>query len=143
MWPGVNIFRPAQGGHAVYVDGLSAGSGQELHNTCYITQSPEFGPLKRFLTSAVKQLQRAFDDMPVPSRQPPSTDTPLLGSVRAGVDYNDLSDEDTVTADSPADSTHADTGATTSLPPVAPVVDIPARRLFLILASPAPDCCPA
>ena len=46
-------------------------------------------------------LQRVFNDMPVPSRQPPSTDTPLLESIRADIDYDDLSDEDTATADSP------------------------------------------
>ena len=67
--------------------------------------------------------------MPVPSRQPPSTYTPLLESIRADIDYDDLSHEDTATADSPADSSHAATGATTSLPPVAPVIDIPASRL--------------
>ena len=148
---------------------LARRSGQELHNTYIITQSPEFGPLRRFFASAVTQLQRVFDDMLVPSRQPPSTDTPLLESIRADVDYDDRSDEDTASADSPADNSHAATGATTTLPPVAPVIDQPTRRLtpanqsfcffeagalgtarhdalldrqFRISASPAPDCYP-
>ena len=77
---------------------LARQSGQELHNTYYFTRSPEFFPLRRFV-AAVIQLQRAFNDIPVPSRQPPSTDTPLLESIRADIDYNDLSDEDTATAD--------------------------------------------
>ena len=85
---------------------LARRSGQELHNTYTITQSPEFGPLRRFFASTVTQLQRAFNDMPVPSGQPPSTDTPLLESIRAAVDYDDRSDEDTTSADSPADSCH-------------------------------------
>ena len=107
---------------------LARWSGQELHNTYTITQSPEFGPLRRFFASAVTQLQRAFYDIPVPSRQPPSTDTPLLESIRSAVDYDERSDEDTASADSPADSNHAATGVTTTLPPVAPVIDQPTRR---------------
>ena len=46
---------------------LALRSGQELHNTYIITQSPELGPLRRFFASAVTQLQRVFNDMPVPS----------------------------------------------------------------------------
>ena len=120
-----------KGGHPVHVDGPSASSpvGQELHNTYAITQSPEFGPLRRFFASAVKQLRRAINDVPLPSRQPSSTDTPLLESIRAAVDYDDRSDEDTASADSPSVSSHATTSATPTLPPVAPVIDQPTRRL--------------
>ena len=57
----------------------------------HLYHHPEFGPLRRFFASAVTQLQRAFNDMPVPSRQPPSTDTPLLKSIRTAVDYDDRS----------------------------------------------------
>ena len=74
------------------------------------------------------QLQLLFDDLPVPSRQPPSTDTPLLESIRADIDHDDLPDEDTAVADSPTDSSHAATGAKDSLPPVVPVVDVTDTR---------------
>ena len=107
---------------------LARRSGQELHNTNTITQSPEFGPLRKFFASAIIQLMRAMNDVPVPSRQPSSTDTTLLESIRAAVDYDDRSDEDTASADSPSVS-HAVTGATPTLPPVAPVIDQPTRRL--------------
>ena len=108
---------------------LARRSGQELHNTYAITQSPEFGPLRRFFASAVTQLKHAINDIPVPSRQPPSTDTPLLESIRTAVDYDDRSDEDTASADSPSVSSHAATGATPILPLVPPVIDQPTRRL--------------
>ena len=78
---------------------LARRSGQELHNTYYITRNPEFGPLRRFFVSAVIQLQCAFNHIPVPSRQLPSTDTPLLESIHADIDYDNLSGEDTTTAD--------------------------------------------
>ena len=68
---------------------LARRSGQELHNKYTITQSPEFGPLRRFFAVAVTQLRRALSDVPVPSRQPLSTDTPLLESMRATVDRSD------------------------------------------------------
>ena len=66
---------------------LARRSGQEPHNTCTITQSPEFAPLRRFFTSAMNQLQLVFNDLPVPSRQPsmPSTN-PLLEMMHAAVD---------------------------------------------------------
>ena len=99
------------------------------HNKYTITQSPEFGPLRRFFVAAVTQLTRAFNDVPVPSRQPVSPDTPLLESIRAAVDSDDHSDEDTTSADSPSLSSHAAIGATQTSPPVAPVIDQLARRL--------------
>ena len=74
---------------------LARRSGQELHNTYYITQSREFGPLRRFFTSAVAQLQLVFDDLLVPSKQPPPTATPLLESMRADIDHDDPPTEDT------------------------------------------------
>ena len=102
---------------------LARRSGQELHNTYYITQSPEFGPLRRFFAAAVAQLQLVFDDVPVSSRQPPSTATPLLESMCADIDLCDLPSEDNAVADSTPESSHAATGATDSLPPVVSVVD--------------------
>ena len=117
------------------MDGLGAGSPVMTRAPQHLLHHPKPGvcppppPLRRFCVLAVIQLQCAFNAIPVPSRKPPSTDTPLLESIRTDIDYNDLSDEDTTTTDSPADSTHGATGATTSLPPVAPMVDIPARRL--------------
>ena len=128
----------------------------ELHNTYCITQSPEFGPLRRFVTAAVAQLQLVFGDLPVPSEQPPSTATPLLESMRADIDNDDLPSEDTAVADSPPENSYAATGAMDSLPPVVPVVDViqPARRLtpanqslrFLetwALGVARPDCVPS
>ena len=49
---------------------LARRSGQELHNTYTITKSPDFVPLRRFFTAAVKQFQLVFDDLPAPSGQP-------------------------------------------------------------------------
>ena len=92
-------------------------------HTYYITQSPEFGPLRRFFTSAVAQLQPVFNDLLVLSKQPPSTATPLLESMCADIDHDDLPAEDTTVADAQPDSSHAATSATESLPPVVPVVD--------------------
>ena len=128
----------------------------ELHNTYYITQIPEFRPLRRFVTAAVAQLQLVFDDLPVPSEQPPSTATPLLESMRADIDNDDLPSEDTAVANSPPKNSYAATGAMNSLPPVIPVVDVtqPARRLtpanqslrFLetgALGAERPDCVPS
>ena len=108
---------------------LARRSRQELHNKYTITQSPEFGPLRRFFAAAVTQLRRSINDVPVPSRQPASADTPLLESIRAAVDNDDRSDEDTASADPPSVSSHAATGATPTFPPVAPLIDLPTRRL--------------
>ena len=94
--------------------------GQELHNKYTITQIPEFGPLRRFVVSAVTQLRRAINDVP---------DTPLLESIRAAVGNDERSDEDTASADSPSVGSHAATGVTLTLPPVAPVIDQPTHRL--------------
>ena len=42
---------------AIWMDlALARRSGQELHNTYIITQSPEFAPLRRFFIAAVNQL---------------------------------------------------------------------------------------
>ena len=158
-WYGSRAFfdQRKEATQSIWMDlALARHSGQELHNAYYMTQRPEFGPLRRFLTAAVAQLQLAFDDLPVPSRQPPSTATPLLESMRADIDLCDLPSEDNAVADSTPESSHADTGATDSLPPVVSVVDItpPARRLtpanqslrFLktkTLTAARPDCVPS
>ena len=85
---------------------LARRSGQYLHNTYIIIQSPEFAPLHRFFRAAVKQLQLVFDDLPVPSRQPslPANNS-LLETMHAAVDNCDAS-EDSVAFVPPLEETH-------------------------------------
>ena len=97
---------------------LARRSGQELHNTYTITQSPEFAPLRRFFTAAMNQLQLVFNDLPVPSKQPsmPSKN-PLLETMHAAVDNYDASSVDSVALVSPLEEPHTATipvGSSTS-----------------------------
>ena len=76
---------------------LARRSGQELHNTYAITGSPDFAPLWRFFKAAVKQLQLLYDDLPVPSFQPPMPPArSLLDTMRAAIDLCDASTEDSL-----------------------------------------------
>ena len=102
-WFGSRSFfhQRKQATQVIWMDlALARRSGQELHNTDTITQSPEFAPLRRFLISAVNQLQLVFDDLPVPSRQPShSTATPLLETMRADIVTGDTLSEDSAVLD--------------------------------------------
>ena len=103
---------------------LARRSGHELHNMYTITQSPEFAPLRRFHVAAVNQLQLVFDDLPVPSRQPPpSIDTPLLETMRAAVDTYDTTSEDNVVLVAPPVSSPAASILIDSSPPVLSTED--------------------
>ena len=121
---------------AVWMDlALARLSGQELHNTYIITQSPEFAPLRRFFIAAVNQLLIVFDDLPVPSRQPSqSVATPLVETMRAAIDTCETASEDNVVLGSPPESSHAATIQVSTSPSVSsadditPIVSI-ARRL--------------
>ena len=51
---------------------LARRSGQELHNSYVVTNSPEYAPLRRFFKAAVDGLQLIFDRSLVTSVQPRS-----------------------------------------------------------------------
>ena len=69
---------------------LARRSGQELMNSYVVTNSPEHAPLRRFLKSAVDQLQMQFDASVVTSVQPKS----LITQMRAAVaDCDDVSSD--------------------------------------------------
>ena len=58
---------------ALWMDmALARRSGQELHNSYVITNSPEYAPLRRFFKAAVDALQMVFDRSLVTSVQPRS-----------------------------------------------------------------------
>ena len=55
-WHGTRAFfdQRKEATQSIWMDlALARRSSQEVHNTYYITQSPEFGPLRRFFTAAV------------------------------------------------------------------------------------------
>ena len=60
---------------------LARRSGQELHNSYVITNSPEFAPLRRFFKAAVEALQLIFDRSLVTSVQPKSLVTQMRDAV--------------------------------------------------------------
>ena len=131
--PGTPQYLPHHSRSGIHPAQAFLRSGSEpLRNTYLITQGPEFTPLRRFFVAAVNQLQLVFNDLPVPSRQPPpSAATPLLESMRVDIDPCDPPSNDSTIVDSTPESSHAATTATDTSPPVVSVVDStpPARRL--------------
>ena len=80
-----------QANQALWMDlALARRSGQEHRNHYVITKSPEYAPLRRFVSAAVDHLQMRYNALLVTSAQPQS----LIATMRASVeDCDNMSSE--------------------------------------------------